>query len=95
MKIGDRVKGQGYYDGLKIEGKRGTIVALSYSGRFGIKFDDLVNGHTLRGDLTEGSSCQDGYGWWVPESLLTLIESHVCNPLCSECMKNPREAVEF
>jgi hypothetical protein len=50
-----------------MNGKRGTIVAFD-DPSYGIKFDERISGlHSLGGRI------EDGYGWWVTNTMMTLL----------------------
>ena len=67
--IGQRVEVTNNYDCAEV-GMRGVIVHIDCSGRLGIKFDKkFVGGHTCCG------KCPEGYGHYVDESPLKLIDS--------------------
>ncbi len=71
FKIGDRVRVKKTFDGKDLAGKTGTIVCEA-SGIFkkykwGVKFDERINGHTCMG------ACEDGYGRYGCEKELELV----------------------
>lgn len=47
----------------------GTVIAVSniISNRYGVVFDNHVDGHNMEG------MCKDGHGWWIGEMYLELI----------------------
>lgn len=71
FKVGDRVEVIKDYDSAKT-GMRGTILNCnSFIGSPGIKFDEpFFNGHSCDG------KCQDGYGYFVSEENLKLIDTN-------------------
>lgn len=58
------------------EGMTGTVVTLptSMEPRYGVCFDEPMNGHSLSG------RCPAGYGYWIPERDLELL-AHDYDPL--------------
>lgn len=53
-------------------GHSGTIIASAESvGKYGVKWDSNINGHTLSG------RCESGYGWWVSGESISLDEKEL------------------
>jgi len=80
--IGDRVVAHVTPEGADLMGGDGGIdgltgvVVIQYcktvENRFGIKFDvKIKHGHTL------GRNCENGYGYWVDERLLSHYNENV------------------
>lgn len=51
------------------KGMTGTVVMLPspMEHRYGVRFDEPMNGHTLNGQ------CPAGYGHWIPGSSMELL----------------------
>lgn len=67
--VGDRVVGIGVVDGIKIDGKKGTIREKG-AVSFGVEFDKNIGGHDLG---NHGYHCEYGYGWYCIKGNLKLI----------------------
>lgn len=67
--IGDRVLCTSTYDGNdSVKDAVGTvIIAKDALGRYGVEFDEKVNGHSL------GGHCEYGYGYYIGSKLLELL----------------------
>ena len=75
FKVGDRVRGVGYWDGKNINGKLGTIKEIIGYG-YGVAFDEHIGGHELK---FCGSTplCKDGHGWYVGNSHVEAAQNDV------------------
>lgn len=75
--------------------QEGIIVSNLRDDSFGVVFIQYQEeGTSLEGE------CEVGHGRLFSSENMILIKKkvtiyHICNPLCSKCMLDPREAVTF
>jgi hypothetical protein len=71
FKVGDRVVGIGEHDCKNVDGKYGTIVRIDEGPHnpIGVGFDYYIDGHSC------GCKCENGHGWFLPESKLKLVDA--------------------
>lgn len=71
FKVGDRVVSIGEHDGRDVDGKYGTIVRIDGGScnPIGVGFDYDIDGHSC------GCKCENGHGWFLPESKLKLVDA--------------------
>lgn len=71
FKVGDRVVGIGEHDCKNVDGKYGTIVRIDAGPHnpIGVGFDYDIDGHSC------GCKCENGHGWFLPESKLKLVDA--------------------
>lgn len=70
FEVGARVVGVGSFEGKKIEGCIGIIREKINDNRWGVEFEENIDGHRL---AVVGEGCKKGHGWYCDKDSLKLI----------------------
>lgn len=70
FQTGDRIRATVTVGAEEVNDAVGTIIDIDFHD-YAVRFDEYIGGHTCDG------LCEDGYGWWVYEEHMIVLN----NPL--------------